>query len=211
MSSFGGRAGLGRRPALLVVDMSRGFTDAASPLACEVAGALDAIATLLDRARRVGVSVTFTTVAYDKPDLATAAAFLDKVPALRMLEAGSPWVEIDPRIAPTASEPVLTKLFASAFFGTELAAILKADAIDSLLVTGASTSGCVRATVIDALQHGFRPVVAREAVADRDRAAHDQSLADIDGRYGDVVTLVQALAWLDGDIDHDTQLEGARS
>lgn len=197
---LGGRVGLGARPALLVIDMSRGFTEPGAPLACDTGGALDAIAQLLDRARRAGAPVTFTTVAYRDADLETAAVFLDKVPALRTLEAGSSWVEIDPRIAPAADERVLVKLFASAFFDTDLAQSLHAQGVDSVLVAGASTSGCVRATVVDAMQHGFRPVVAQEAVADRDPAAHSQSLADIDGRYGDVVSLREALAWLGGEV-----------
>lgn len=195
-AGFGGRAGFGERPALLVVDMSRGFTGADSPLACDAAEAIAAIARLLEQARGAGVPVAYTTVAYAEEDLDTAAAFLAKVPALRMLETGSHWVEIDPRIAPGPGEPVIVKLFASAFFGTDLAGWLRAAAADSVLVAGASTSGCVRATVVDALQHGLRPVVVRSAVADRDRASHEQSLADIDGRYGDVVSEAEALAWL---------------
>jgi maleamate amidohydrolase len=195
-AAFGGRAGFGRRPALVVVDMSVGFTDAASPLACDVDGALAAIARLLAGAREAALPVVFTTVSYGRADEIAARAFLDKAPALRTLAAGSRWVEIDPRIAPRPAEPVLGKLFASAFFGTPLASLLVAAGVDSLLVTGASTSGCVRATVVDALQHGFRPVVAREAVADRDRAAHEQNLRDMDARYADVVPLETAVGWL---------------
>jgi maleamate amidohydrolase len=120
------------------------------------------------------------------------------VPALLTLEAGSRWVEIDPRIAPLPGEPVLNKLFASAFFGTALSSLLAAAGRDGLIVTGASTSGCVRATVVDALQHGYRPVVPREAVGDRNPAAHEASLYDIDAKYGDVVSLEQALEHLQG-------------
>jgi maleamate amidohydrolase len=195
---FGGRSGMGRRPALLVVDMSRGFTDPDGPLRCDADDALAAIATLLDRARATGVPRVFTTVVYGEADMEIAAAFLDKVPALRVLRRGSPWTEIDPRIAPAPDERVVRKLFASAFFGTQLAQVLRDEGVDSVLVTGASTSGCVRATAVDALQYGFRTVVAREAVADRDRGAHEQSLADIDAKYGDVIALEQALGWLKG-------------
>jgi nicotinamidase-related amidase len=208
-AAFGGRVGLGRRPALLIVDMSLGFTAPDAPLACDAAGAVEAVAGLLARARQSGVPVMFTTVAYRTADVEAAAAFLDKVPALRRLAHGSRWVEIDPRIAPAADEPVLTKHFASAFFGTDLVDRLRASSVDSVLVAGASTSGCVRATVVDALQHGFRPVVAREAVADRDRAAHDQSLTDIDAKYGDVVALERALEWLGGDLGDSPRTRGA--
>lgn len=206
-SGFGGRVGLGEHPALLVVDMSRGFAEAGSPLACVADEAVTVIARLLGAARAGGVPIAFTTVAYNEEDLEEAATFLAKVPALRTLEAGSRWVEIDPRLAPGPEEPVLVKLFASAFFGTDLADRLRAAGADSVLVAGASTSGCVRATVVDALQHGFRPVVVPTAVADRDRGAHEQSLQDIDGRYGDVVPEAEALAWLGGRSDSDPQSE----
>ena len=127
----------------------------------------------------------------------TAAAFLDKIPALLTLEAGSRWIEIDPRIEPRHDEPVLNKLFASAFFGTALSSFLAANGCDSLIVTGASTSGCVRATVVDAIQHGYRPVVPREAVGDRNAEAHTANLYDIDTKYGDVVSVDDVLAHLE--------------
>jgi nicotinamidase-related amidase len=123
--------------------------------------------------------------------------FLDKIPASEILEVGTRWVEIDERIAPAPGEPVLTKLFASAFFGTSLASLLATSGCDSVIVTGASTSGCVRATVVDAVQHGYPAVVPVEAVADRSEAAHAQSLSDMDLKYGDVVALDECLAALE--------------
>lgn len=194
---FHGRAGFGSRPALLVVDVSVGFTDPESPLACDLEGVVAAIRRLLDEARRAAIPVAFTTVSYDEGGKRAAAAFIDKVPALLTLEAGSRWVEIDPRIAPQPGEPVLHKLFASAFFGTALSSLLAAHRCDSLVVTGASTSGCVRATVVDALQHGYRPIVPREAVGDRNPAAHDANLYDIDAKYGDVVSVENVLEHLE--------------
>jgi len=181
---------------LIVIDMNLGFTDPASPLRCDLEDVVAAIQGLLGTAREVGVPVAYTTVSYTAGDRRTAAAFLDKVPALSTLEAGSRWVEIDPRIAPLPDEPVLTKLFASAFFGTTLASYLAAGGCDSLIVTGASTSGCVRATVVDALQHGYRPVVPREAVGDRNPAAHEANLYDIDAKYGDVMPVEDVLGFL---------------
>jgi nicotinamidase-related amidase len=186
---FHGRAGFGSRPALIVVDVNIGFTDPASPLACDLDDVVEALGRLLDEARRAGIPVVYTTVSYGEGDRVAAAAFIDKVPALLTLEAGSRWVEVDPRIAPRADEPVLNKLFASAFFGTPLSSLLAAAGRDSLIVTGASTSGCVRATVVDALQHGYRPIVPRDAVGDRNPAAHEASLYDIDAKYGDVVSV----------------------
>jgi maleamate amidohydrolase len=194
---FHGRAGFGLRPALLVIDVNVGFTDPESPLACGLEGVVVAIQRLLGEARAAGLPVVYTTVSYDKGDRLAAAAFIDKIPALLTLEAGSRWVEIDPRIAPLPDEPVLNKLFASAFFGTPLSSLLTAAGCDGVIVTGASTSGCVRATVVDALQHGFRPVVPREAVGDRNPTAHEANLYDIDTKYGDVVSLDEVVAQLE--------------
>lgn len=177
--------------------MTLGFTDPESPLACDLEEPVAGIRRLLDAARRAGIPVVFTTVAYREADRLTAAAFIDKVPALLTLQAGSRWAEIDPRIAPRASEPVLNKLFASGFFGTGLSSLLTAAGVDTLIVTGASTSGCVRATVVDALQYGFRPVVPRGAVGDRDPAAHEANLYDVDAKYGDVVPVEDVLAHLE--------------
>jgi maleamate amidohydrolase len=194
---FHGRAGFGRRPALLVIDVNFGFTDPASPLVCDLDGVVAAIGRLLDEARRAEIPVVYTTVSYTEGDKTAAAAFIEKVPALLTLEAGSRWVDIDPRVAPLPHEPVLNKLFASAFFGTALSSLLAAAGCDSVIVTGASTSGCVRATAVDALQHGYRPLVPRDAVGDRNPAAHEANLYDIDAKYGDVVSVDEAVAHLE--------------
>ena len=197
-AGFHGRAGLGERPALVVVDVNVGFTDPASPLACELDEVVGAIGRLLAAFREARLPVAFTTVAFDEAARRAAAAFIAKVPALLTLEAGSRWVEIDPRIAPLPSEPVFTKLWASAFFGTPFASFLAASRADSLVVTGASTSGCVRATVVDAIQHGYPPTVPRAAVGDRNPAAHEANLYDIEAKYGDVVSLDDVLEAVGG-------------
>jgi maleamate amidohydrolase len=197
IEGFGGRGGFGRRPALIVVDMNLGFTDPESPLACDLEGPVREIDRLLEAARRAEIPVVFTTIAYRESDKLTAAAFIDKVPALLTLEAGSRWPEIDPRIAPRETEPVFNKLFASAFYGTGLPSLLAASGVDTLIVTGASTSGCVRATAVDALQYGYRPVVPREAVGDRNPDAHEANLYDIDAKYGDVVPVEEVLKYLE--------------
>ncbi len=198
IEGFGGRGGFGRRPALAVIDMTLGFTDPESPLACDLEGPISEIQKLLRAARRAEIPIVFTTVAYRESDKLTAAAFIDKVPALLTLQAGTRWAEIDPRIAPEETEPVLNKLFASGFFGTGLSSLLTAAGIDTLIITGASTSGCVRATAVDALQYGFRPVVPREAVGDRNPDAHEANLYDIDAKYGDVVPVRETLEYLGG-------------
>ena len=137
----------------------------------------------------------FTSVVYDEVGEAAAAVFLRKVPALKLCRPGTPWVEIDPRLGRLASEPILEKAHASAFFGTPFAALLAGR--DTLIVCGASTSGCVRATVVDAMQHGFAPIVPRECVGDRSSRAHEQALSDIEGRYGDVRSTEEVIAALE--------------
>ena len=186
MGDFGGVLGVGERPAIVVVDLSYGFTDPASPLACSLDDVLVSCRSLLDVGRARGVPILFTTVAFDAVGRLAASVFLRKVPALRVLSPGSRWVEIDARLGRLESEPVIAKAGASAFFGVPFAAMLAGR--DSLIVCGASTSGCVRATVVDAMQHGLAPIVPRECVGDRSVRAHEQTLEDIAGRYGDVVS-----------------------
>ena len=197
IEGFGGRGGFGQHPALIVVDMTLGFTDPESPLGSSLDGPVELVQKLLEAARRAEIPVVFTTVAYRESDRLTAAAFIDKVPALLTLEAGSRWAEIDPRISPRETEPVLNKLFASAFYGTGLPSLLAAARVDTLIVTGTSTSGCVRATAVDALQYGYRLMVPREAVGDRNSDAHEANLYDIDAKYGDVVSVKEALKYLE--------------
>jgi maleamate amidohydrolase len=196
-AGFHGRVGLGSRPALVVVDVNRGFTDPASPLVCDLDDCVEAIARLLDAFRGAGLPVVFTTVCYDDAGKQAAAVFIEKIPALLVLEPGSEWIAIDPRIAPIEGEPVLSKYFASAFFGTTLSSLLSTAGCDTVVVTGASTSGCVRATALDALQHGYRVVVPREAVGDRNPAAHDANLYDLDTKYGDVVSVDEVVEHLE--------------
>jgi nicotinamidase-related amidase len=140
------------------------------------------------------VPVFFTTVVYDEVGEAAAAVFLRKAPALRLCAPGTRWVELDPRLGRQESEPVIAKAHASAFFGTPFAALLAGR--DTLVVCGASTSGCVRATVVDAMQHGLAPIVPRECVGDRSSRAHLQALEDIEGRYGDVRSVDEVIAAL---------------
>jgi nicotinamidase-related amidase len=194
---FGGRQGAGARAAVIVVDFIWGFTDPASPLACDAESAVLSTRTLLDAARRAALPVLFTTTSYDDLDLERAAMFVAKAPALAWLRPGSRWIAVDPRLGRRDEEPVLTKLFASAFYGTDLDERLSAAGCDTVIVVGASTSGCVRATAVDALQNGYRVLVPREAVADRAQDAHDSSLRDIDAKYGDVISVDHAVSILE--------------
>lgn len=193
---LGGRQGAGTRPALVIVDLNRGFTDPASPLHCDTDAAVEATARLLEVARERGCPVAFTTIQYDEAGKRVAKAFIDKVPTLLTLAPDTPWPQIDERITPLPSEPVLIKLFASAFFGTPLAPMLAAAHCDTIIITGASTSGCVRATAVDGMQYGYKVVVPRDAVADRAVAPHEANLFDIDAKYGDVVSMDEALELL---------------
>ncbi len=195
---LGRRQGAGTRPALVVVDLNYAFTDPESPLHCDTDAAIAANVRLLEAARGGGCPVAFTTLEYDEGAQKVARAFIDKVPALLLLAPGTRWPQIDARIAPVAGEPVLMKLFASSFFGTPLGAMLAASHCDTLVVTGASTSGCVRATVVDGVQHGYRVVVPREAVADRAVGPHESALFDIDSKYGDVLSTDETVELLAG-------------
>lgn len=191
-----GRVGFGQSPAVLVIDFIVGFTNSESPLGSDLDSELGATSELLDVARDRGVPIFFTTTVY-QPDLVDAGLFLRKVPSLEILQRGSVWVAVDPRLGPRDSESVVEKRYASAFFGTHLASTLTAAGIDTVVVTGCTTSGCVRATVVDALQHGFRAIVPSECVGDRARAQHEANLVDIDGKYGDVVDLPTVIDYLE--------------
>ncbi len=184
---FGARQGIGSRPCLLIVDFSYGFTDPSSPLYCDADAALAVTADLLRSVRSARLPVVFTTVEYDAADRVTARLFLAKAPALASLEVGSHWSQIDARVAPEPGERVIKKLWASAFFATPLAAMLTGHGCDGVILAGASTSGCVRATAVDAVQHGYHVTVVGDAVADRAPSAHEASLADLDAKYADVM------------------------
>ena len=195
---LGGRTGFGERPALLVVDMSCGFTDERSPLGADVSPAVAEIVRLLEVARVAGVPIVFSTVSYDA-DLVEAGVWPRKIPGQRVLVEGTRWVEIDPRLGRRPDETLLVKKYASCFFGTPLAAQLTAKGVDTIVVTGVTTSGCVRATAVDGCSAGFRVVVPRQAVADRWGPSHAMSLFDMDMKYADVVDVEEALAYLGGD------------
>lgn len=189
------RLGRARSYALILVDMSVGFTDPSrSPLASDADDVVAANGRLLALFRERDWPVVYTTVAYDNP--AQSAVFREKLPVLNLLEAGSELVEIDPRLAPAAGEQVIVKHGASGFFGTDLHPRLQSLGVDGVVVTGLTTSGCVRATAVDALQHDYRVVVPREAVGDRDREAHEANLKDLGTKYADVLSLEETLTLL---------------
>ena len=174
----------------------RAYTKPGSPLyAPAVVQAVKATAPLLEAARRKGLPVIYTRVLYH-PNGATAGSSCKKVPALRRMVEGEPLADIVPELPPGPNDVILMKQYASAFFGTSLAAMLTAQGIDTLIITGCSTSGCVRATAVDAMQYGFRPIVPRECVGDRHDGPHEANLFDINAKYGDVVPLAGVMARL---------------
>ena len=178
--------GMGDRPALLVVDASVGFTNPASPLGADFDGEIDRIARLMDHAHARGWPVLLSTVVYHDAD--QARVFRDKLPDLNVLTPGSPWVAIDPRLPLQPGDRVFEKTHASCFHGTQLAGWLAAAAVDTIIVAGFTTSGCVRASAVDALQHDFRTLVVEDAVGDRDASAHQANLRDLGLKYVDLIT-----------------------
>lgn len=192
---FGMTIGFGARPALLVVDMVKAFTDPDLPLGSDLEAVICNVDLLLAASRQAGIPVLFTVVGYDESMVDAGVWFL-KQKALRTLKLGTPEVEVDIRVAPIDGEQVVLKKYASGFFGTDLVSRLTSAGIDTLLITGCTTSGCVRATAVDAVQLGYRPMIVREAVGDRSPAAHDQAIFDLDQKYADVVGVDEAIAYL---------------
>jgi N-formylmaleamate deformylase len=196
-AELGHRLGMGSRPAIVVVDFQRGFVDPEIPGGADFSEAIAATRRLLDAARAAGVPVLFTRVAYEPAQAAEARVFIEKIPSLRFAQAGTANVELDPRLGREPAERLVTKQYASSFHGTGLGAALESDGVDSVVVCGCTTSGCVRATVVDALQHGFRPLVPEECVADIDPEPHRANLFDIDSKYGDVVPVQEVIGLIE--------------
>ncbi|MFC6962578.1 isochorismatase family protein [Halocatena marina] len=196
---FAVEVGIGDQPALLVIDLITAFTDPETDLGSDVDSVLSQTNRLLDAFREHELPRYFTTVAYEE-SYGDAGYFIEKVPALRELKLGTEAVEIDDRIAPVADERVILKKYASAFFGTDLETELTTNRVDTLVLVGVTTSGCIRATAIDSLQHGYRTIVPADAVGDRAEGPHKANLFDINAKYGDVVETDDVLAVLDDEV-----------
>ncbi|OYQ31661.1 isochorismatase [Niveispirillum lacus] len=196
-AGFGHRLGWGKRPALLIIDFVNAYLDPACPLYAGVENVRDQAATLLLAARAAGIPVFHTNVAYT-PGGVDGGVFFRKVKALSCFERGlhPHWAAFADGLEPAAGEPVITKQYASAFFGTSLASTLASSGIDTLLIAGLSTSGCVRASALDACQHGFIPLVVQDAVGDRDPRVHKANLFDLNAKYADVVGLEEVVTHL---------------
>jgi maleamate amidohydrolase len=194
------RLELGTRPALIVIDFVKAYLLDDSPLygGDGIRAAQFGAIALLSAARGAAIPIFHTNLGYDK-DGRNGGVFIRKVPALRSFAAGSEHPErgeFADGLHPVPGETVITKQYASAFFATPLAAALTAAGVDTLLIAGVSTSGCVRATGVDCIQHGFIPVVVRDAVGDRAPEPHEANLFDLQAKYAEVVGLPEALAYL---------------
>lgn len=192
---FDGRIGFGQRPALILIDFVEAYFAPGSPLYADVRPALDAALALRAVAREAGVPVIYTNVVYH-PSMKDGGRFAQKIGALSSFVRGNPLGDWPEGLVPGEDELVISKQYASCFFGTSLAATLTAGGNDSLIITGLSTSGCVRATCVDACQNGFIPIVVEEAVGDRHDHVHQANLFDMNSKYGDVVSLAEAKAHL---------------
>jgi len=192
---FSERTGFGKQPAILVIDMCRGITEPGK-MYIDMDEHIPCISSILDAARRIGAPVIFTTVAFHA-DLADAGIFGKKVPLVQNLLYGSPLVDIDPRLAVLDTDHLLVKKFPSAFYGTHLQSMLTGLGVDTTVVVGNSTSGCVRATVCDSVSGGFRTIVPEDCVADRAQLSHTVNLFDMDAKYADVVSSKEVVSYLD--------------
>jgi nicotinamidase-related amidase len=193
---FGLKIGFGERPALIVIDMINAFTDANMPLGANLDTQIEAIKPLIDVAHERKVPVIFSTVMYSEEDFKDAGIWALKQKGTTSLKAGTDAINVDKRLDFRQNDILLMKKYASCFFGTDLVPKLMTRGIDTLIIVGCTTSGCVRATAVDAVQNGVRPMVVREGVGDRSEAAHAQSLFDLNAKYADVVSLDETLQYL---------------
>lgn len=194
---WGNRIGFGTKPALLVIDFMKAYTTERAALYAP--GVVEAVANtprLLAAARAAAVPVIHTNILYRAPDCADGGVWVKKAPVMAAMVPGNPLAEFCEGVEPAPGELVVTKQYASAFFGTSLAPMLHAQGIDTLILAGCSTSGCIRASAVDACQNGFRTIVVRDCVGDRHPGPHEANLFDIDSKYGDVVALDEALEHL---------------
>lgn len=194
--AFDGRIGFGKRPALLSIDFVKAYTTPGAALfAPGVVDAVLASVPLYAAARQAAVPIIYTQVIY-RPDGRDGAAFATKVPLLRSMTKDNPLTAIVDELPPGPDDTIIVKQFASAFFATNLAPMLTWMGVDTLILTGCSTSGCVRATAVDGCSHGYRVIVPEECVGDRHPAPHQANLFDINSKYGDVVSRAETIAYL---------------
>lgn len=189
-----GRLGFGNKSALIVIDLLKGYTTEGSALyAPGVVECVKEMPELLALARSKNVNIIHTNVLYTPPHYEDGGMWIKKAPVLKDLVPGNLYAEFCDEVIPQENEIVITKQYASAFFGTSLVATLNGLGVDTLIMTGCTTSGCIRATAVDTVQHGFRPICIRECVGDRHNDPHEANLFDINAKYGDVISKQEAM------------------
>lgn len=193
--AFGKRIGFGTKPALIMIDFVRAYFDESCALYADVDTALQSALRLQAAARAANVPVIYTNVVYNKVAL-NGGRFYQKSMTLHNFLEGSPMGAWPEGLVPAEDELVISKQYPSAFFGTSLASTLTTLGIDTLIHTGVSTSGCVRATCVDSCSYGFIPIIVRDAVGDRHSAPHEANLFDMDAKYGDVVSEAETIEYL---------------
>jgi len=194
---FAQTIGFGNKPALIVIDMMNAFTEEKLPLGTNQALEIKQINSLLLSARNKNIPIFFTKTFYEKADFSDAGLWFRKMKGLSTLKVNTFEVEIDKRLIIKGNEQIIVKKFASSFFETDLYNRLKLLSIDTIVIVGCTTSGCVRATAVDAIQLGFIPVIVEDAVSDRSAKAHDQSIFDIRAKYGDIVQSKEVLLYFE--------------
>ena len=193
------RLGFGEKSAIIVIDLLQGYTTEGSPLyAPGVVECVQQMPDFLDLARAKGVPIIHTQVRYTQPNYEDGGVWVKKTPVLKDLVEGNPYAAFCEDVIPQPGEVIITKQYASAFFGTSLVATLNGLRVDTLIITGCTTSGCIRATAVDADQHGYRPICVRECIGDRHEGPHEANLFDINAKYGDVISKAEAMEYLNG-------------
>ena len=192
---FDNRVGFGKRPAMLLIDFVEAYFDESCPLYANVEDNLESALRIREQARTAGVPIIYTNVVYHE-DMSDAGVFYKKVKVLENMKRGSPMGAWPKGLETAAGELVISKQYPSAFFGTSLASTLASKQIDSVIITGLTTSGCIRASCIDACSHGFIPIVVADACGDRDDAPHQANLFDMNAKYGDVVSETEIIDYL---------------
>ena len=191
-----GHVGFGEKPAILVVDFSKGFTDQRSPLGNDYSSQIEAVNKILEVAREKKLPIIFTTEGYQS-NMKDSGIWHRKLVNLKALQLETDFMEIDERLGyREETETIISKKGASAFFGTNLISVLLPERVDTLVIVGCTTSGCIRASAIDACQYGLRVIIPQEASGDRAKEPHDANLFDINAKYGDVMSLEHVLACL---------------
>ncbi len=189
---FGQRLGLGRRVGLLVVDFVNGFNDPALFGGGNIGPAIERCVGLLGACRGMALPIAFTRIVFEA-DGSDHNLFVAKVPTLGQLTEAAPASQVVPALAPERGELVVRKRLPSAFFGTDLAAWFTTRSVDTLLIAGCTTSSCVRARVLDAMCHGFRPIVVADCVGDRALGPHEANLFDLGQKYADLLRRDEAI------------------